>query len=159
MPSTSLKALDDLLVTKEFMEDPYPILRQLREEDPVHWSDSIGGWVLTRYDDMVTTFKDVSHFSNEGRLAKVVEYLPAESRNEFKAFEDYYRQKGLIHSDPPDHTRFRGLVSKAFTPRVVESMRPRIQVIVNEFLDRVQQSGRMEHHQGLGDSCAGHCPV
>ena len=70
MPSTSLKALDDLLVSKEFMEDPYPILRQLREEDPVHWSDSIGGWILTRYDDMVITFKDVSHYSNEGRLGE-----------------------------------------------------------------------------------------
>ena len=93
MPSSSLKALDELLISKEFMEDPYPILRQLREEDPVHWSDSIGGWILTRYDDMVTTFKDMSHFSNEGRLAKAVEYLPAESRAEFKAFEDYYRQK------------------------------------------------------------------
>jgi hypothetical protein len=144
MPSTFLKALDELLVSKDFMEDPYPILRRLREEDPVHWSDSIGGWVLTRYDDMVTTFKDVSHFSNEGRLAKAVEYLPPESRAEFKPFEDHYRQKGLIHSDPPDHTRFRGLINKAFTPRVVESMRPRIQAIVNELLDSAQPAGRMD---------------
>jgi hypothetical protein len=144
MSATSLKALDELLVSKDFMEDPYPILRRLREEDPVHWSDSIGGWVLTRYDDMVTTFKDVSHFSNEGRLAKAVEYLPAESRAEFKPFEDHYRQKGLIHSDPPDHTRFRGLINKAFTPRVVESMRPRIQAIVNELLDAVQPDGHMD---------------
>ena len=140
----SLKALDESLVSREFMEDPYPTLRRLREEDPVHWSDSIGGWVLTRYDDIVTTFKDVSHFSNEGRLAKVVEYLPAESREEFKAFEDHYRQKGLIHSDPPDHTRFRGLITKAFPPRVVESMRPRIQEIVDEFLDAALKNGGMD---------------
>jgi cytochrome P450 len=144
MPSNSLKTLDDLLISQEFMEEPYPILRQLREGDPVHWSDSVGAWVLTRYDDMITTFKDVAHFSNEGRLAKVVDYLPAESRDEFKPFEDYYRQKGLIHSDPPDHTRFRALVSKAFTPRVVESMKPRIQQIVNGFIDQAQQNGRMD---------------
>jgi len=49
-----------LLVSREFLEDPYPLLRRLREEDPVHWSDSIGAWVLTRYDDMVVTFKDVN---------------------------------------------------------------------------------------------------
>ena len=144
MPSGSVKELDELLVSKEFMEDPYPVLRQLREEDPVHWSDSIGGWILTRYDDIVITFKDVSHYSNEGRLAKAVEYLPAESRAEFKVFEDHYRLKSLINSDPPDHTRLRGLVNKAFTPRVVESMRPRIQAIVDELLDSVQQDGRMD---------------
>jgi hypothetical protein len=70
MPSGSVKELDDLLVSKEFMEDPYPILHRLREEDPVHWSDSISGWNLTRYDDMVIMFKDVSHYSNERRLGR-----------------------------------------------------------------------------------------
>jgi len=144
MKGTSLDALDEMLVSREFMEDPYPVLRQLREEDPVHWSDSIGGWVLTRYDDIVTTFKDVSHFSNEGRLAKAVEYLPAEIRANFKTFEDHYRLKSLIHSDPPDHTRLRGLITKAFTPRVVEAMRPRIQQITVELLDAVRPDGRMD---------------
>ena len=144
MAATFLATVDDLLVSKEFMEDPYPILRRLREEDPVHWSDSIGGWILTRYDDMVTTFKDVSHYSNEGRLAKAVEYLPPESRAKFKAFEDQFRLKSLIHSDPPDHTRLRGLITKAFTPRVVEAMRPRIQEITNQLLDAVQADGRMD---------------
>jgi cytochrome P450 len=144
MPNTTIAALDELLVSKEFLEDPYPILRQSREEDPVHWSDSIGGWILTRYDDVVTTFKDVSRYSNEGRLARVVEYLPAESRAKFKTFEDYYHQKSLIHSDPPDHTRVRGVVTKALTPRLVEAMRPRIQAIANELLDSVQHQGRMD---------------
>jgi cytochrome P450 len=144
MSSAAANKLDDQLVSKEFLEDPYPLLRQLREEDPVHWSDSIGGWILTRYDDMVTTFRDTSHYSNEGRLAKAVAYLPPESRAEFKTFEDHYRHKSLIHSDPPDHTRFRSLVTKAFNSRVVEAMRPRIQEIVNELLDAVQQAGRMD---------------
>jgi cytochrome P450 len=144
MAAISLDALDELLVSREFMEDPYPLLRRLRQEDPVHWSDSIGGWVLTRYDDIVTTFKDVAHYSNEGRLARAVEYLPAESRAKFRTFEDHYRHKSLIHSDPPDHTRLRGLITKAFTPRVVETMRPRIQGITDELLDAVKPEGRMD---------------
>ncbi len=144
MFSTSMKGLDELLVTKGFMEDPYPLLRRLREEYPVYWSGSIGGWILTRYDDMVVTFKDVSHYSNEGRLGKAVEYLPAESRARLKTFEDHYNVKSLIHSDPPDHTRLRALITKAFTPRVVEAMRPRMQEIVNELLDPVQQAGGMD---------------
>jgi cytochrome P450 len=144
MPSTSMGALDEMLVSADFMADPYPLLHRLREEDPVHWSDSIGGWVLTRYDDIVVTFKAVSHYGNEGRLTKAVEYLPAESRMEFKVFEDHYRLKSLINSDPPDHTRLRGLVTKAFNPRVVEALRPRIREIVNELLDSVQKNGRMD---------------
>jgi cytochrome P450 len=150
MATTFLATVDDLLVSREFMEDPYPILHRLREEDPVHWSHSIGGWILTRYDDMVTTFKDVSHYSNEGRLAKAVEYLPPETRVRFKAFEDHFRLKSLIHSDPPDHTRLRGLVTKAFTPRVVEAMRPRIQAITDQLLDAVQADGRMDVVKDLG---------
>jgi len=144
MPTASGKALDDLLVSQEFMEDPYPLLRQLREEDPVHWSDSIGGWILTRYDDMVVTFKDTGHFSNEGRLAKAVAYLPPETRAEFKTFEDHYRQRSLIHSDPPDHTRLRSLVTKAFNARVVEGMRPRMQEVVNQVFDVALQAGQMD---------------
>jgi len=139
-----IAALDEMLVSKEFLVDPYPILHRLREEDPVHWSDSIGGWVFTRYDDIVTTFRDVGRFSNEGRLAKAVEYLPPASRAKFKILEDHYRLKSLIHSDPPDHTRLRALVTKAFSPRLVEAMRPRIRVIVNGLLDSVQGTGQMD---------------
>jgi cytochrome P450 len=144
MTTVSLTNVDELLVSNEFLDDPYPILHRLREEDPVHWSDSIGGWVLTRYDDVVTTFKDVRSYSNEGRLARAVEYLPSETRARFKVLEDHYVLKSLIHSDPPDHTRLRSLVTKAFTPRVVEAMRPRIQAITNELLDAVQPDGRMD---------------
>jgi cytochrome P450 len=140
----SIVDLDKVLISKEFLADPYPVLRELRQEDPVHWSDSIGAWILTRYDDMVTTFKEVERFSNEGRFARSVEYLPAESRSRLKAFEDHYRTKGLLHSDPPDHTRLRALVTKAFTPRMVEAMRPRIQEIVNAFLDAGQREGGMD---------------
>jgi hypothetical protein len=144
MPKKSIAGLDEFLVSKEFLEDPYPTLRQLREEDPVHWSDSIGGWILTRYDDVVTTFKDVSRYSSEGLLARAVEYLPPESRAKFKIFEDHFHQKSLIHSDPPDHTRLRAAVTKALTPRLVEAMRPRIEAIANELMDSVQQDGRMD---------------
>jgi cytochrome P450 len=110
----------------------------------VHWSDSIGAWILTRYDDMVVTFKETANFSNEGRLAKAVAYLPPDTRVKFKTFEDHYRQRSLIHSDPPDHTRLRSLVNKAFNARVVEAMRPRMQEIVNEAFDAALTVGGMD---------------
>jgi len=73
--------------------------------------------VLTRYDDVVVTFMEVPTFSNEGRLARATAYLPPESRDKLRVFEDHFRTKGLIHSDPPDHTRMRKLVLKVFSLR------------------------------------------
>lgn len=144
MSEESTLAIDEMLISKEFLADPYPTLRVLRETDPVHWSDSIGGWILTRYDDMVTTFKETVSYSNEGRLARAVEYLPTESRARLQTFEDHYRTKGLLHSDPPDHTRLRKLVTKAFTPRMIDALRPRIQSIVNDLLDQGLRNGGMD---------------
>jgi cytochrome P450 len=144
MSDSQASTLDSFLVSEPFLKDPYPALRQLREEDPVHWSDAIGGWVLTRYDDIVVSFKDTDHFSNEGRLARAVEHLAPESRLKLKTFEEHYRTKGLLHSDPPDHTRLRALVTRAFTPRTVEAMQPRIRAIADELLSNVEPLGRMD---------------
>ena len=137
--------LDASLVTPEFLADPYPVLAQLREEDPVHWSDAIGGWVLTRYEDVVQSFMDVPHFTSEGRLAKVLDHLPEESRAKLPRFGAWYSRKSLIFSDPPDHTRLRRLVlHSAFLPGQVAAMRPRIEAIVAELLDAVEGDGGME---------------
>jgi cytochrome P450 len=139
-----LQTLDESLVTEAFIRDPYSTLDRLRETDPVHWSESIGGWVLTRYDDVVVTFMEVESYSNEGRLGRASAYLPAASRAKLRAFEDHYRTKGLLHSDPPDHTRLRKLVQAVFSPRAIEEMRPQIQAIVDDLLDRVEPAGSME---------------
>jgi cytochrome P450 len=136
--------LEELLVSPEFVANPYPVLDRLRVEEPVYWSDGIGGWLLTRYDDILVSFKQTSHFSNENRLGKAVEYLPPEKRVNFKPFEDHYATKGLLHSDPPDHTRLRALVTREFTVTIVEKMRPRIQEVVDGLLDAAQQQGHMD---------------
>ena len=81
--------IEAILVSPEFIADPYPVLHQLRSECPVYWSDAIGGWILTRYDDIVVTMKDTGHFSNENRLGKAVEYLAPEKRARFKPFESH----------------------------------------------------------------------
>jgi cytochrome P450 len=144
MLATTHGSLDQALVSPEFVVDPHGLLKQLRAEDPVHWSERMGAWVLTRYQDIMVTLKETGAFSNENRLGRASAYLPPETRTKLQQFEDHYKTKGLLHSDPPDHTRLRKLFLTAFTPRVVESMRPRIQQIVDELLDAVQHKGRME---------------
>jgi len=119
----------------EFNADPYPFYHRLREADPVHQSP-LGFWVLTRYDDCVMVLRDprFGRAGFEGLLESVYGNTVEQGR----------LPTSMLFRDPPDHTRLRGLVSRAFTPRVVEGLRPRIQQIVDGLLDRVQGAGRME---------------
>ena len=118
----------------EFLADPYPTYHRLRAEDPVHQSP-LGFWVLTRYDDVSAVLRD-PRFVKEPLAALVAARFGAEVP----------RGVGLsmLDRDPPDHTRLRGLVSKAFTPRVVDGLRPRIQQIVDELITRAQAVGSMD---------------
>jgi cytochrome P450 len=133
-----------VLLSPAFIEDPYADLQRLRETSPVLWSPSVGGWVLTRYDDIVVTFKDTDTFGNAGRMTRVLNHLEPDSRAKLETFRSHYETQGLIHSDPPDHTRIRRLVLKAFTPPAIEAMRPQIQQIVDELLDRMEPRGDAE---------------
>jgi pimeloyl-[acyl-carrier protein] synthase len=119
----------------EFHANPYPFYRRLREEDPVHASP-LGIWVLTRYEDAVMVLRD-PRFGREG-IAELQEARLGAARARPKNSRD------MLFRDPPDHTRLRSLVSRAFTPRVVEEMRPHIQEIVDGLLDRVEGSGGMD---------------
>ncbi len=136
--------LDAELISDAFLHDPYPTMRRMQAEAPVYWSETIGAWIVTRYDDVLTTFRDFRHYSNEGRLGQAVAYLPPEQRANFGPFEAHYATKSLIHSDPPDHTRLRGLLNQAFTPRVIEGMRPRIQALVTQLLDDTPSTGPVD---------------
>ena len=117
----------------EFIADPYPMYHRLRTEDPVHHS-ALGFWVLTRYEDVVAALRDP-------RLAKeaIASFVAARFGAPVPAMG-----LSMLDRDPPDHTRLRGLVSKAFTPRVVEGLRPRIQQIVDGLLDGVAARGSMD---------------
>ncbi|MEA2627220.1 MAG: hypothetical protein QOD06_3265, partial [Candidatus Binatota bacterium] len=110
--------------------DPYPAYRALRDEDPVHWSEDVGSWFLFRYDHVEGAIKD-------SRLSV------ARTRPTTGALEDTLR-RFLVFLDPPQHTRIRALVNRAFTPRVAERMRPRIAAIVGRLLEPVVPTGRID---------------
>ncbi|MEX0750710.1 MAG: cytochrome P450 [Dehalococcoidia bacterium] len=115
-----------------FQADPHAVLDELRERDPVHHDEQLGRWVLTRHDDVDALLRDRSlsvdpRNAGEGTFEKMFLYRAEE--------QDF--QPSMLFADPPYHTRLRGLVSKAFTPRAVEQMAPRIQEIVDELLNVV----------------------
>jgi cytochrome P450 len=141
--TVDLAGLDQHLVSPQFFDDPYPVYHRLRRENPVHWSDALGGWVLTRYADVLAILRDPRRFSSAGRVTYLLEQLPGQARRQVEALEQHYTV-GLAHSDPPDHTRLRALLTKVFTPRMIEAMRPRVQVLVDELLDVVQSAERMD---------------
>jgi cytochrome P450 len=118
----------------EFVADPYPMYHRLRAEDPVHHSP-LGFWVLTRYPDVMAMLRDP-------RLIK--EPIAAFVAARFGMAVPPGLGLSMLDRDPPDHTRLRGLVSKAFTPRTLERLRPEIQQIVDGLLDEVEARGSMD---------------
>ncbi len=123
-----------------FRIDPYPTYARLRAEDPVHQAE-FGALVFSRYDDCLSLLRD-PRSSSDGRNSTA--YKEAIERGVVDSEMLIVEEPSFLFRDPPDHTRLRGLVNKAFTPRVVERLRPRIQARVDELLDAVAEQGSLE---------------
>lgn len=128
------------LTSESVLADPYPTYRRLREKDPIHRMRLVDGWAVTRYEDVEQILLDHQRFSNWGAGA---------------GDRIYTRDRSMLDLDPPDHTRLRSLVSKAFTPRSVTALKPRIEEIVGELLDGVDGERQFD----LIDSFAFPLPV
>ncbi len=115
-----------------FTDDPYPHLKELRESDPVHQS-VLGVWVLFRHDDVFRLLRDPSLSVEDAKATPTP--LMQMVRDTMGEVADMGNST-MLNRDPPDHTRLRRLVSKAFTPRMVERLRPRIEELVDQALDR-----------------------
>lgn len=129
------------LDSAKFLANPYPIFDQMRINDPIFWSEESGYWLLTRYADIASLIQSDKFSSN--RIAAHSGRLPDEAREIFRPFFTAV-SSWMLMVDPPDHTRLRGLVGKAFTPGVVENMRELVQDLVNNMLATVKGQGRMD---------------
>jgi cytochrome P450 len=107
--------------SQDFLADPYPHYARLRQSDPVHFDASRRTWLLTRYRDIEAILRDDDNFSAEQGIAT-----------------------SMLVTDPPDHTRLRTLVSKAFTARTVQRLAPRVQQLVDGLLDATAERGEMD---------------
>jgi cytochrome P450 len=131
------------LASPEFKANPYPFYARLRAESPVHLvtlPTKEKAWLITRYEDVAMVFKDERFVKNRSNAL-----TPEQIANQpwfRKAFKPL--QRNMLDLDPPDHTRLRALVHKAFTPRLIECMRDRVQEITNQLLDNVRDRGRMD---------------
>jgi cytochrome P450 len=126
----------------EIRSDPYPLYRRMREEAPIYWRPD-GSPMFTRYDDCITILRDHERFSNDGSNSKYADNIADDAPMRGTMFESL-NARPMLFSDPPDHTRIRGLVNKAFTPKRVDQLRGRMETIVDELLDEVEGAGSMD---------------
>ena len=126
-----------------FIADPYPALAELRAAGPIHFHEPTRLWLVTRHADVNALLRDrrfgrtYLHVASHADLGRAPE--PAWQN----PFWDVVRD-GMLDREPPDHTRLRSLVSKAFTPRTVENLRGHIQRIVDALLDRALASAEFD---------------
>ncbi|MDR3573307.1 MAG: cytochrome P450 [Anaerolineaceae bacterium] len=117
--------------------NPFPIYKKLREQQPVFYDSERFSWNIFNYSDVERVLSDYEVFSSEFH------------RNP-QAATNYPLAASIISTDPPRHRQLRALATQAFTPRSVDALAPRIQAIVDEYLDKVMPLGRMDVIQDLG---------
>ena len=124
-----------------YIEDPYRQFALLREHDPVHLTP-FGVWYVTRYEDVMHLLRDPSLSVDDTNAKPTV--LSAIAEEVLGSDRNRNRMQSMLDRDPPDHTRLRRLVSRAFTPKRIGELRGRIQELVDVKLDAAAGAGGME---------------
>lgn len=150
-PNVSKEAVFSLF-SGESGDNPFPLFAQMRAVGPVisipfaMGGTNLQAWMVTRMEEAMEVLKNHARFT--------VDPSSIEGTNDIRqslagdadssAPDTFFTGKSMLFVDEPDHRRLRGLVSKAFTPKYMESLRPRVQEIADELLDRVQAQGEMD---------------
>lgn len=113
--------------------NPYPFYETLRQQDPIHWDEEMGFWILTRYDDIDSLYTDNRFSRAQGLMKNFARLTQPQQQIAQPVYHSF--SKTVFYADPPYHTHLRSLMNHAFTPRYVERLRPFIQQTVNELLD------------------------
>src|SRR5215210_6956246 len=129
------------LASPAFKADPYPFYARLRDEAPV-WRTTLGdrrtAWLVTRYEDVARVLKDDTFAKDKFNA------MDPEQRAKTPWVPGFLKplERNMLDLDDPDHARLRAIVSKAFTPRLVERLRGRIEALCEELLDAMERAGR-----------------
>ena len=134
MPVTGSTPPDPVFVpcSGESWRDPFPMYAALRDRDPVHHVEGADYWVLSRYDDVFAAARDPERFSSAQGLTFSYDDMTRAGLDEVRP---------IVMLDPPEHTEFRRMVSKGFTPRQVETLEPEVRTFVVERIERLRAEG------------------
>jgi hypothetical protein len=118
-----------------FRVDPYPMFARLRAENPVHWSPPLRAWVVTRHDDVRTIMRHDAMSAD--RITPFYRALSPDGRSQVEVLVRVLG-RWLVFRDPPDHTRLRALIARAFTPKELATIRPNVEAITALLLQRMR---------------------
>lgn len=128
-------------LSPSYQQDPVPTYESLREGDPVHYSELMHGWVVSRFEDIDAVLRDHRRFSNASRVVGVGAGTNVNA--------GIAAAPSMLFLDPPDHTRLRSLVNHAFTPKAVEAIRPRIEAFADGLIEAVGDARRFDLMQAI----------
>src|SRR5947209_5248117 len=136
------------LLSQGTKRDPVAFSARLREQGPlIHLTGLFGmgeAWILTTYDDAIAILKDPRFIKDIQKVSPPEDGQDTAGERASVIHRFLTWRRDMLTVDPPDHSRLRSLVSKAFTPRMIEQLRPRVQQIADELLGTVQAQGRMD---------------
>ena len=121
--------------------DPFPLYEDLRERAPIHRNE-MGFWVVSTHAECLAVLRDRRNSADRLHVAPERFRRPIAEENPMAA--GMVEMRPFLFRDPPDHTRLRGLVAQAFTPKVVESLRDRTQLMIDELLDAALEAGEVD---------------
>ena len=132
---TDISDFDLMDLPADFVPEAYGYYEALREASPIHRNPD-GSYILTRYDDLVSVYRDPALWSSD----KSVEFKP--KFGDTPLYE--HHTTSVVFRDPPDHMRIRKLFQAAFTRKALAALEPRIEALVDNYLDQLADLGAME---------------
>jgi cytochrome P450 len=132
---TTAAGFDLRKLNPDFLDDPYPTYRALRQFDPIHRMPD-GSYFLTRYDDCLAVYRDAATWSSDKKL----DFRP--NFSDSLLYE--HHTTSLVFNDPPYHTRVRKLLAPAFAPRALRALQPRIEALVDRLADAAAARGEID---------------
>lgn len=130
-----------LLLSPEFLADPTPLYRRLREESPVHWDAAVGSFLISRYADVHSALQD-PRFSSERVMANLQRQPPEIRDKVCPVYKSIARQ--IMYVDPPAHARLRGLLSPAFSSVALHKWQPRVERLAAELIESATQQAEFD---------------
>ncbi len=120
-------------LSSQYFQNPYPVLCEFLKSSPIFWDENMNAWIVSPFDEVEAGLHNEKLNAGE-RMSKAAAHFTDEDREKYAVILEVL-SNWLVFQDPPQHTRLRKLVNKAFTPRTIAALEPKIELIVSQLLD------------------------
>lgn len=135
---------DDRLLSREFIDDPYPVLHELRAHAPVHHSRSLNAWIVSPFETVSGVLRNYQTFSNKAMMSSILSVASPEVERRAQPMAEFVNGNMVMMQDPPRHNRLRKVVMRAFNRPAIEKFRQSVTATTQDILDRAEAQGAMD---------------